>query len=254
MSIFYQLPYVLKNAAVSLVARTKSKKKYGRYFRSHFDFLMSNDVAKQTEQGLEDLNNFLSHVRNSSRFYQDLPSDNDIAQMPILQKEQVIDHYSAFVLGKPDMEVKSSGTSGTPLSVPYTLSSYQREYAFWWYHRSFGGVARGDRVATFAGHKVTNPNRNHPPFWVHNRVENQVIFSSYHLSAHNIKDYIRELNSFCPDFIHGYPSSIFLIARYLLDNGIKLNFRPKMIATASETTLDFQRKAIESAFNTKLFI
>jgi phenylacetate-CoA ligase len=62
------------------------------------------------------------------------------------------------------------------------------------------------------------------------------------------------LNKFRPVFIHGYPSSIYYVAKHILEENVKLDFKPKMIATASETTLDYQRRSIEKAFGCKVYV
>lgn len=81
-----------------------------------------------------------------------------------------------------------------------------------------------------------------------------IIFSSYHLSTKNLKFYISQLQKFKPHLIHGYPSSVYLLAKYILENNIRLEFQPKMIITASETTLDFHKQVIETAFGCKNYI
>ena len=96
--------------------------------------------------------------------------------------------------------------------------------------------------------------RDDSPFWIFNIADNQVFFSSYHLSLKNIPYYINKLNEFKPEFIHGYPSSIYLLAKFILENELQMRFRPKMIVTSSETTFDFQRHTIEEAFKSKVYI
>ncbi len=77
--------------------------------------------------------------------------------------------------------------------------------------------------------------------------------STYHLKEENIKYYIRKLNEFKPQLIEGYPSAIFVIAKYILDNHISLDFSPIGITTTAETLEDFQRQVIESAFGAKVY-
>lgn len=252
-ALYHKLPGFLKAVAVSLAAQSKKKKKYGRYFDEYFSFLCSTTADERAEQANRELQVFLNQLRESSTFY-DIPSDGDVRKMPILEKLDVVKNAQRILNGNPFMVVKSSGTTGQPLAMPYNERAFQKEYAFWWYLRSYEQIKRGDRIATFAGHQVVHVDDKRPPFWVMNYFENQLIFSSYHFSASNLKHYVKALNSFKPRFIHGYPSSIYLIAHYLLENNIQLDFRPSMVMTASETTLAFQKKAIEQAFQCKNYI
>ena len=251
---YHYFPQPLKEFATSAIAYYRAKK-YGELFKNYYQFLCSNSLKHQGQKAEEELEEFLKYARKNCSFYSQLSVNSDnLIDYPLIDKETVNKHYSEFQLDSPFFIGKSSGTTGQPLKVPYSRNVYQKEYAFWWYHRSFGGIYRGDRLATFAGHKITSVNRDKPPFWVKNIAENQMFFSSYHLSHKNMSHYLTMLNKYRPDFIHGYPSSIYFLAKYILDENIQLNFNPKMIVTSSETTLDFQRKAIEEVFHCKVYI
>jgi phenylacetate-CoA ligase len=252
-TFYYLLPYPLKVVATGAIALNKKQGKYGSNFQKHFDFLCFSDINEQIKQGKIELDLFLDKQAKVSRYYK-IPKSRSLREMPVISKQIVLQNYDNLLQGSPFRIVKSSGTTGAPLPIPYCKDAYQKEYAFWWYHRSFGGVSRGEKVATFGGHRVADTKKNVPPFWAYNWAENQLFFSSYHLSVANLPYYIEKLNRFQPAFVHGYPSSLYLVAKFILDNNIELNFLPKMIATASETTLDFQRASIEEAFKTKLFI
>jgi len=251
--LYYRLPRQLKPAAVGAVALWKGRKKYGPDFRRHFAFLSRRDASAQRAHADEAMAAFLARVRAELPLYR-VPPSLDVREMEVLTKARVVERWAQLAWDSAYATVKSSGTTGRPLAVPYTRSAYQKEYAFWWYHRSFGGVRRGDRVATFAGHRVVHIDRDRPPFWVFNPAENQLIFSSYHFHERHMPAFVDALERFRPDFIHGYPSSIYLVARHLLESGRRPGWRPKMIAAASETTLDFQRAAIEAAFGCKLYV
>ena len=164
-----------------------------------------------------------------------LTNNYDIKALPIIDKNIVKKHHTELQLEKPYFIGKSSGTTGQPLKVPYSENVYQKEYAFWWYHRNICGVNRGAKIATFGGHKIADVNRDKPPFWVFNAAENQMFFSSYHLSNKNLPQYIKKLNRYKPDFIHGYPYSLYFLAKYILEKNTLFDFEPKMIVGSSET-------------------
>ena len=252
---YHFMPYSLRVFATSTLAYYKKKKKYGEFFERYYNFLISNGLKHQEQKAEEELEEFLKYIKKNCPFYsQYLTNNYNLKALPIIDKDIVNKHYSEFLLSRPFFVGKSSGTTGQPLKVPYSKNVYQKEYAFWWYHRSFGGVNRGDKIATFGGHKIADVNRDKPPFWVFNAAEKQMFFSSYHLSKKNLPHYIRTLNRYRPDFIHGYPSSLYYVAKYILEENIQLNFKPNMVVGSSETTLDFQRKVIEQAFKTKLYV
>jgi phenylacetate-CoA ligase len=252
---YHFLPYYLKVLTTSIPASYKKTKKYGIYFEKYYEFLHSNGAQYQQKIAEEEMSQYMSFIKDNCHFYDPYIGNRyNVESFPIFDKTFVNNHYSEFILNKPYFVNKSSGTTGQPLRVPYSKNVYQKEYAYWWYHRSFGGVRRGDRIATFAGHKIADVSCERPPFWVFNYAENQMFFSSYHLSKSNLPYYIHALNKYRPVFIHGYPSSIYYVAKYIIEENIELYFKPKMIVTSSETTLDFQRKAIEKAFGSKVYV
>jgi phenylacetate-CoA ligase len=55
-----------------------------------------------------------------------------------------------------------------------------------------------------------------------------------------------------PEYIYYYPSQLFFIAKYILHNNIKLNFKPKTIITHAEILTETMRKTIEEAFDTSV--
>ena len=254
-TIFNISPYPLKVLFCSIVGYYKSNQKYGRHFFDCLNFLLNSDLQIKQSKANDELYKFLKKMKANSNFYRNLiPDTLDINLVPIINKNIVLNNYKKIILEKPYKMGSSSGTTGTPLRVPYSKYVYQREFAFWWYHWGLAGIKQGDKIATIAGHKVTEVSRNKPPFWLYNLADNQLFFSSYHLSPANIPYYIMKLNSFKPDFIFGYPSSIFTLSKYILENGTPIYFKPKMILTSSEKTYSFQRRSIEAAFKTKLYI
>ena len=254
-SLFYLLPYPVKNFSASVAAFVKHRQKYGKWFKDYFNFLTSSDLEIQERKSDEELEEFLKYMRKNNSFYSKIiPTDLDLNETPVIDKNIVLKNYNLIKMQSPFKTGKTSGTSGQPIEVPYARSVYQKEYAFWWYHRTFGDVKIGDRIATVAGHNVTSASRDEPPFWIYNSSESQTIFSSYHLSLKNIPRYVKKLNGFKPELIHGYPSSIYLLAKFILENNIQMQFRPKMIVTSSEATFDFQRYTIEEAFKSKVYI
>ena len=252
-NFYLKLPSSLLSAAVSLYSYSNSHKKYGGLYNFYFNYLRMSSSTQQAKQAEIEKAYFLENLSKCIPFFESYGS-LPIQNWPIIDKNWVINNYKNLQFPKAFAFKKTSGSSGQPLYVPYNKASYQKEYAYWWHHRNIGNIKRNDKIATIAGHKIFPYNKQTPPYWIMNYAENQLVFSSYHLSIKNFPYYIRELNLFKPKLIHGYPSSIFLLARYIIDHSITLQFSPTMIITASETTLDYQRSVIEKAFNAKVFI
>lgn len=72
------------------------------------------------------------------------------------------------------------------------------------------------------------------------------------LSESNIKENLRQILEFRPQYIRGYVSSLYILAKYCIDHNIKIDF-VESINTISENLYDFQRESIEQAFMGKVF-
>ena len=148
----------------------------------------------------------------------------------------------------------TSGTTGTPLNLyrDVWLNSAAFAYLDARWHSIAGMRRRINRSASVGGYLVTAPKRNRPPFWVHNRRWKQLYMSSYHLSPKYLDCYVKELRKFKADYIEGYPSSIYAIAQYIVDNNLEpVSF--KACFTTAETLFDYQREAIKKAFRCRTY-
>lgn len=148
----------------------------------------------------------------------------------------------------------TSGTTGSPLVMKQNIFSVNRESAFVDRFISWTGYKNGERCAWIRGDMICNADNDVPPFWRFSKTKNMMLFSSYHLSQNNIKLYVNELIKFDPILIQAYPSSIYLIAKYMNLNNIKYEGPSlKAIVTSSESWSDDFHEEVTRAFGCKLF-
>jgi phenylacetate-CoA ligase len=195
------------------------------------------------------------HYRDLARKHQLKSSDITLMTLrellPVLDKAQIRAEPERFISEAPAeklLTINTSGTTGTPLEVACTRTALRQNYAFFSRFLEWHGVSYKSRSATFAGRPIVPQAQQKPPFWRVNPAFNNVQFSSYHLSPRNLEHYVRKLAEWAPEMIDSYPSSIGTIANYIIATGQEGRVRPRVIVTSSETLLDHQRAAIESAF------
>jgi phenylacetate-CoA ligase len=82
-------------------------------------------------------------------------------------------------------------------------------------------------------------------------VHNQLLLSSFHLSRTNLPAYFDALARFAPAVMDGYPSTLYVLAKYLESRGE--TFPVRAVVTSSETLYDFQREVIEARFGCRVF-
>ncbi|NLP11740.1 phenylacetate--CoA ligase family protein, partial [bacterium] len=84
-------------------------------------------------------------------------------------------------------------------------------------------------------------------------VKRLLILSAYDLSRTAIRPYARALQKHRPLFLHGYPSSLEALARFLQAEGIPAPPSIRALFTQSEVLYPWQRALIENYFGCKIY-
>lgn len=189
---------------------------------------------------------------------EDITSLDDLKKLPILEKSEVKKEPLRFVAQCFDVDEltvnHTSGTTGTPLDLYFDNNSIQRNWAFYEARvRNWAGVTVRDRKAMFGGRVIVPKERRRRPFWLYNPAERQLYFSSYHLNPDFLPYYVDELDEFKPKFLVGYTSSIYVIAKFIKENHIRISNPPKSVLVTSETLFEAQRETIEDTFGCKVY-
>ena len=172
------------------------------------------------------------------------------ARIPITTKELLHREPEAFrprPLRKSDQVIRTSGTTGTSLALAISENVEAEQWAVWWRYREHHGLALGDWCAVFGSAPVV-PQRERRRFWRLNRGGHEYRFSVYHISAETAGSYARDLNRLRPRWIHGNPSAISLLGRYMIEQGLTLDDPPARVTVGSENMQPWQVSAITEAF------
>ncbi|MEO5821011.1 MAG: hypothetical protein ABIT71_10920 [Vicinamibacteraceae bacterium] len=225
-----------------------------------------SDLEAYQDERLRDI---VRHAYDTVPFYRrrfdehkvtpaDIRGHADLPKLPLLTRDDIRTHYDALrSTALPPRDMRSghtSGTTGTPLTVGYDHDTVWMTYAVFDRHYRWAGANMGrggDRVAVARGNVIVPLDQRRPPFWRKNLVHNHLLLSSFHLSPSNLPAYFEALRAFRPVVMDGYPSTLYVLAKYLRSRG---EFFPVRAAvTSSETLYDFQREAIEERFQCRVF-
>ncbi|WP_229507945.1 hypothetical protein [Massilia sp. Dwa41.01b] len=160
---------------------------------------------------------------------------------PLLTKHALRQHPERFVRPRGPGSllrntIRTSGTSGTPLTLVQAWSAVIREEAFLQRQLRWIGWRPGGRRAWIRGDIVCPAHPADGRYWCHDRFGRMLMMSSYHLSQASIGAYIDALESYDPVVIQAYPSSIAALASWL-DAG-SAHYRGRAlrgVLTSSET-------------------
>lgn len=188
----------------------------------------------------------------------DIRTRADLPKLPLLTRDDIRERFDdlrsrAFPAGSLRTG-HTSGTTGTPLTIGYDRDTVWMTYAVFDRHYRWAGCRLGrdgDRIAVARGNVIVPLDQRTPPFWRRNHRHHQLLLSSFHLSKQNLPAYFDALAAFQPAVMDGYPSTLFLLAKYLQTTG--QYFPVKAAITSSETLYDFQREVIEERFKCRVF-
>jgi phenylacetate-CoA ligase len=267
-SIYRHSPPLVQHALTSIKGLEYRRFRYTADTWRHYDFLQTSQWW--SHQQFEDyqfkqLKRLIELARTRSPYYcelyglhrihEDVLKDvADIQLLPVVSKECLRRRTDDFVpsdLNRQRMWVaRTSGTTGTPLTVYHTHESMQKRFAFM--ERLYHWYTPNDwrRRASFTGRLIVDPQDMNGPFHRSNVPIRQQLYSSHHLSSANLTKYVDELNDFRPDQIDGIASSIYVIANYL-EKTQRIgadDLRPNVVIPTSETLWPQFRRRIEKAF------
>lgn len=179
----------------------------------------------------------------------------DLARLPLLTKDIVrsrgVDLQTSRTPAPGWHAGHTSGTTGTPLAMWYDQTTCVMTNAVDRRHKQWVGLGDDDWIGLLLGRVIVPAHQQRPPFWRTNHIQKQVWFSSFHLSEEHMASYVREIQRRRLRFLEGYPSTLFILAKYVLQRGIELPM--DAVITSSETLHEVQRQTIEAAFDCKLF-
>lgn len=186
---------------------------------------------------------------------EDIIDFKDVKQIPILTKEDIKRNYTDFIANNVSpsdcIYQGTSGTTGSPFTIIMDKSTLIWEKVWIQRHRIWSGYTHSDWRGTLGGHKIVPLSQKKPPFWRYNLVAKQILFSTYHMTPKNLHYFVDKIKKSKIKFIDGYPSTIYILAKFLKSKNIYLPM--KAVFTGAEPIFDYQRKVIEDRFCCKIF-
>ncbi|RKX26596.1 MAG: hypothetical protein DRP47_07935 [Candidatus Zixiibacteriota bacterium] len=267
--IYDLCPASLQNLAITLYGLKIYRREYGKKLDQQlalFDQQARFSPEEIRNYQSEKLRLIINHAYEYVPYYRrvmdkrklkpaDFRSVDDLYKMPVLPREEVKKHGASMISTafKRSRLIggHTSGTTGSPLSFYYDNHSCLIKTVVDWRQKRWAGINVGDKIAFFLGRVVVPVSRANPPFWRKNILLNHLFFSSFHMSKENMKAYADQLFKFRPQAVEGYPSTIYIIASYLLSQN--RTYPAKAVFTSSETLYPQQRETIEEAFECRLF-
>lgn len=251
----------LKLRLVDILRKTDALKLYEEF--SETQWLTKKEISQIRWQRLKDL---LNHAYVNVFYYRklfdtngikpnDIRSIEDFRKIPILTKD-IIRANQDDMLSKnkgvfQPLKKASGGSTGHPLIYYMDRRSWSAKWAIVYRLWNNEGWTPGDRVVLLAGTSLY-PSIHGIKKWFYVKLNNWLILSAFNMSEINMKIWVDKIRRFDAKFMHGYPSSIYLFAKFLEDIDIKdISFQA--VFTTAEPLMPKYRDTIERVFSCEVF-
>ena len=264
--IYRALPVTFQEGLVNLYGLTMQKRRFNAQFKNLLDIKIRNlqrdpeVIAKERDQRLL---SFVQKAFLEVPYYQqlakthgiqvgDLSSPATIEKLPILLRVTVQKDPQQFLNpGFPVQKltkIKTGGTTGAGLKFWSTWEGIQEQLAVWWRYRYLHGITLDTWCSYFGGRVVVPLDETEPPFWRTSHFSRQIIYSGYHMKEETVPFYLEHLRRKKIPWIHGLPSLISIVARYLADRNETIGYPVKWVTIGAENLLEPQKQVIRRAF------
>lgn len=230
-----------------------------------YDSLSRGELDSVVERKLSGL---LRHAAKTVPFYMkwflehDLDADHPkLEDFPILSKPDIRGREDEFISrGFPRRELRlshTSGSTGEPFAFYKTKADIDYTYANLWRGMLRFGIRPGMKRVLIQGFddkpvlSAYAKTKRAIKGWLNKCLEIDAHFLA--LTDANVELALKKILRYRPDYIHGYVSSIYLLARYASEHGIDVSaLKLVAVVTESEKCYPFQREMIERVFGSQV--
>ncbi|MBS4192609.1 phenylacetate--CoA ligase family protein [Bacillus sp. FJAT-49705] len=231
---------IVRNRAFGLMDSMK-----GKPIKNHItdiSRIMNNDV-KAMEMRNKRLSELLNHAKITTKFYAKINGSN-LHQFPVINKSILKENFDEFLSNKYEandlIKATTSGSYGTPFTYLLTPEKKYRQKAEVIYFGRESAYEIGKRHAYI---RVTKAKSKTTLF-----LQNEILIDPTNINKNwletnrnHLKDNVR--------VVIGYPSSLYILAKYCLEKGDDYNsFSIEGIITTAEPLLEEQKIIIEKLF------
>ncbi|MEA5141193.1 phenylacetate--CoA ligase family protein [Arcicella rigui] len=232
----------------------------------HYYFCQIKQMNKWSAQEVqnwqnEQLHNLVNHFYSNTIYYRrlfdkiglnpkDIKTKEDLVKIPLLNKDIIRDHYDELIPSNiaslPHKKASSGGSSGKTLKYLLDNNTWSYTTAIKIYSWQTSGYLYGDAYATIGSSSLFSPNPTLKQRFYH-LFKNSLRISALNLSDEKISQLIPLLIKKRPKYLYGYAAALFLLAKYVNKNKIKLDSVKGCFPTAEMLTPEY-RAEIEKAF------
>jgi len=218
-----------------------------------------NDISDWQDEKLKKL---INHAYENTVYYKNLfdniklkPSDikgkDDLIKIPPLTKESIKKNFSDLIPSNIDKiyynKKSTGGSTGEPLTYLLDNVSWSWTNANTIVNWEKTSYNYGDTFIALGSTSLLVEQKKSLKHSIYYSLKNKIGLNGINMSDSVCRDYIQLIKEKNIKYIYGYASSIYLLAKYLVNNNIKINI--KACFPTSEVLTSTFRETIEKAFD-----
>lgn len=264
MKIYNASPIFAQNIMTTAQGMVYKRQRFGKVYHKALKEYLERDYTDR--EAIEDyqwerVGELIRYAVANSPFYQEfyagidtdeVIASRDITKLPVLEKETVRKHIAELytIPVKDAIESNTSGTTGKSMRFLWRKDDNERRMAYLdAFKIRHGYIPMKMKRASFNSSKIIPPGQKKKIFWRDNLAIRQRIYSGYHCKGDNVRYYVENLNKYKPESLDGYPSALYEVAKYIVNNHVQMSFVPIAIFPTAETLLPHYKALIEKAFH-----
>lgn len=250
-------PVFLQNIAISLYNNILYARRHGgnyQYYRKYFKEYDASSADEILVEHSRRLKEFIKHSKLYSKYYSKISAEI-LSQFPILEKEVLLKSLNEINTLKENDAIVSltGGTTGASMKVLYTKKNTQERHALLDHFRAQYGYRLGKKCAWFSGKSIVTEKDLKKGICYRDDYINKIrFFSTFHITGNNFDVYWAAFCKFAPEYMVGFPSSVYELCSIASARGLKLENTVKAFFPTAETLLPVHREVISSVLGCKI--
>jgi phenylacetate-coenzyme A ligase PaaK-like adenylate-forming protein len=184
----------------------------------------------------------------------DIQSAEDLPKLPVLTKEIVRANWQKLradnIADTDTFVATTGGSTGEPMRTVKAIQSEVWANICFERGKSWGGLTPGRKHIVLKGGSLGDSGKSWRRKMI-TRFSGRIDLLAYDLRQDNVHEYIKVIRGSRSQFIVGYASNIYHLARMLLERKDKLDLRA--VFTTAECLLPSWTRAIRQAMNCKVY-
>ncbi len=144
----------------------------------------------------------------------------------------------------------TGGSTGEPTRFYMDRFDVEHYEAARWRGLSWWGITPGSRSILVWGNPLElNANQQKSYRRKEKWLKNRQFIPAYELSPEKVGEYVKLIDSYRPEYLYGYSTSLYSLASMMKTAGVTPKLRLKAVLSTSETLHPYQKELIEEVFS-----